>query len=228
MFKKIVYVVCLILLTGAAGAQNIQLHYDLGSALYDVCADRPKITTTVEMFKSDRWGSTFFFVDMDYRSEGITAAYWEIARELRFWEGAFSAHVEYNGGTPYIKNAWMLGATYSYNNKQFTRGFTITPMYKYIQKLSSPHQFQLTGTWRIYFAANKFSFTGFADWWREPEMYGDFVFLAEPQWWVNLNRFKGIDEHFNLSLGGEVELSYDFAGRNGFFAIPTLAAKWEF
>ena len=31
----------------------------------------------------------------------------------------------------------------------------------------------------------------------------------------------------NLSVGGEVELSYNFAGK-GFYAIPTLAAKWSF
>ena len=47
-------------------AQNIQLHYDFGSALYNSLDTRPKVTTTVEMFKPDRWGSTYFFIDMDY------------------------------------------------------------------------------------------------------------------------------------------------------------------
>ena len=34
-------------------------------------------------------------------------------------------------------------------------------------------------------------------------------------------------EKVNLSLGGEVELSYNFAN-TGFYCIPTLAAKWSF
>jgi hypothetical protein len=209
-------------------AQNVQIHYDTGSALYKEYKDRPLITTTVEMFKPDRWGNTFFFVDMDYRSEGIAAAYWEIARELKFWQNDFSIHVEYNGGTPYVKNALLAGVTYTYHNAGFTKGFSFTPMYKYIQKLDSPRQFQLTGTWYMYFAAKKFSFTGFADWWREPDSSVEFVFLAEPQGWIHLNRFKGIDGHFNLSIGSEIEVSYDFAGKNGLFVIPTLAMKWEF
>lgn len=40
-----------------AAAQNVQLHYDLG---------RKAPTTTVEMFRADGAGSTFFFVDLDY------------------------------------------------------------------------------------------------------------------------------------------------------------------
>jgi hypothetical protein len=228
MLKRYLISGIMLLLFCGMKAQNVQIHYDAGRALYTELEGRALITTTVEMFKPDSWGSTFFFIDMDYRSEGIAAAYWEIARELQFWTGNVSMHVEYNGGAPFVKNAYLLGATYTRNNKSFTRGFTVTPMYKHIQKLSSPHQFQLTATWHMHFAANKFSFTGFADWWREPAAYGDFVFLAEPQGWVYLNRFRGVDEHFNLSIGSEVELSYDFAGRDGFFIIPTLALKWDF
>lgn len=74
-------------------AQNIQLHYDLGHSIYDeLKSSRPKFTTTVEMFKPDKWGSTFFFVDMDYGDNEIKSAYWEIARELKFWEAPISIH----------------------------------------------------------------------------------------------------------------------------------------
>ena len=80
-------------------AQNIQLHYDFGRSLYDKdLQGRPLLTSTVEKFHPDTWGSTYFFVDMDYTSEGVAAAYWEIAREVKFWKGPFSAHLEYNGG----------------------------------------------------------------------------------------------------------------------------------
>ncbi len=75
-------------------AQNIQLHYDFGRALYDKNMDvRPLLTSTVEKFQPDDWGSTFFFVDMDYNSKGVEQAYWEIARELKFWDGPLSLHL---------------------------------------------------------------------------------------------------------------------------------------
>ena len=72
-------------------AQNIQLHYDFGRSLYDKdLKGRPLLTSTVEKFHPDNWGSTYFFIDMDYTSEGVASAYWEIARELKFWKGPFS------------------------------------------------------------------------------------------------------------------------------------------
>ena len=129
----------------------MQLHYDFGGALYDKdLHGRPVLTSTVEMFKADKWGSTYFFVDMDYTSKGVAAGYWEIARELRFWQPPFSIHVEYNGGASSsfsYNNAYLGGATYTWNNPDFTKGFTLTAMYKYIQKHREPNNFQLTGTW---------------------------------------------------------------------------------
>ena len=124
-------------------AQNIQLHYDFGRSLYDKdLKERPLLTSTVEKFHPDTWGSTYFFVDMDYTSEGVASAYWEIAREVKFWKGPFSAHLEYNGGLAKgfsYKNAYLAGATYTYNNASFSKGFSLTAMYKYIQKHKSPN-----------------------------------------------------------------------------------------
>ncbi|NDV57877.1 DUF5020 family protein [Bacteroides sp. 519] len=211
-------------------AQNIQFHYDFGSMLYDELDTRPKLTTTVEMFKPDKWGSTFFFVDMDYTGKGVASAYWEIARELKFWNGPISAHVEYNGGLRYIDNAFLFGPTYTYNSSDFSKGFSFTPMYKYIHKNSSSHNFQLTGTWYLHFAQQKLTFTGFVDFWREKNPFTgkEYIFLTEPQFWVNLNKFKGVDKDFNMSVGTEWELSNNFAARKGFYCLPTLAVKWTF
>lgn len=217
-------------------AQNIQMHYDFGRSLYselDGEAKRPLLTTTVEMFKPDKWGSTFFFVDMDYTKEGVSSAYWEIARELQFWKGPWSVHMEYNGGLNYIQNAYLGGATYTYNNGDFSRGFSLSAMYKYIQKHDRPHNFQLTGTWYMHFLQGKLSFTGFADFWREKhtDVNGvghDFVFMTEPQLWLNLNKLKRVSDDFNLSVGTEWELTHNFALLDGFYFIPTLALKWTF
>ena len=193
--KKIISALFLCMLFSAVPelqAQNIQLHYDFGRSLYDKdLKGRPLLTSTVEKFHPDNWGSTYFFIDMDYTSEGVASAYWEIARELKFWKGPFSAHLEYNGG-----------------------------------KHPSPNNFQLTGTWYMNFCKDLLTFSGFADWWREETKYGKTIFLSEPQFWVNLNRIKGVNKNFNLSVGSEVELSNNFGGRDGFYVIPTLALKW--
>lgn len=210
-------------------AQNVQLHYDFGRSLYDKdLKARPLLTTTVEMFKPDSWGSTFFFVDMDYTSEGVDCAYWEIARELTFWKAPVSLHVEYNGGLNYIRNAYLGGLTYAWHNAAYSRTFALSALYKYIQKHEEPHNFQLTGTWQMQFRHGQYTLSGFADFWREKNLHGDYIFLAEPQFWVNLNRFEKVDDRIKLSVGTEVELSHNFGGRNGFYAIPTLALKWSF
>ena len=162
--KKIISALFLCMLLSAVPelqAQNIQLHYDFGRSLYDKdLKGRPLLTSTVEKFHPDNWGSTYFFIDMDYTSEGVASAYWEIARELKFWKGPFSAHLEYNGGLAKefsYNNAYLAGATYTYNNASFSRGFTLTAMYKYIQKHPSPNNFQLTGTWYMSFLVFSFA-----------------------------------------------------------------------
>ena len=222
----------LLLLTAtvALHAQNIQLHYDFGRSLYDKdMVARPHFTTTVEKFQPDSWGSTFFFVDMDYNSNGVEQAYWEISRELQFWKAPFSIHLEYNGGLAKqysINNAYLAGLTYTYNNANFSRGFSLSAMYKYIQKNQSPNNFQLTATWYMNMCNNLYTFSGFADYWREKTWFGStMTFMAEPQFWVNLNRLKGVNEKFNLSVGTELEITDNFyKGRA--FVTPTLALKW--
>ena len=65
-------------------AQNLQVQYDLM---------RGCVTSTVEMFRPDSFGSTFFFVDMNCNPT-MTGAYWEIAREFCFWQDMVSfSHV---------------------------------------------------------------------------------------------------------------------------------------
>ena len=214
--------------------QNIQLHGDFGSKLYaDEFSDRPSLTSTVEMFRTDQWGSTFFFIDMDYAGSGIKGSYWEIVRELRFWNGPLSIHAEYNGGNTNqfsINNAYLGGITYTYNNTAYSKGFSFSALYKYIQKHEHPNNFQLTGTWYVHFGKNGVgTFIGFADFWKEEQSgIGSYVFLAEPQIWFNLNKLKSIGDKFRLSIGGEVELRNNFAYVKGFYAIPTLAVKWSF
>lgn len=246
--KKSILIGLFALISFGASAQNVQLHYDFGHLFGDqALQSRPHVTTTVEMFRPDAWGSTFFFVDLDYYSvaapvttPGVVGAYWEIARELCFWQESnlnwLSLHLEYNGGlnrATSFNNAYLAGLTYSGHSADFSKTWSLSAMYKYIPGTvglsgsKQPHNFQLTGVWGINFANNWCTFSGFVDFWKEERTWQNtsYIFLSEPQFWVNMNKIKGCN--VNLSLGGEVELSYNFVGA-GFYAIPTLAAKWTF
>jgi hypothetical protein len=223
--RKFTLLFMLIVATMVAKSQNLQMHYDFG-------ADRGYLTTTLEKFAPDKFGSTFFFVDFNYDKNGPTEAYWEIARELKNWDAPLSVHVEYNGGLNKVmqfNNAYLLGGTYSWNAKDFSKGFSLSAMYKNIQGNKTPHNFQLTGVWYLNMLDGKLAFTGFADFWSEAHTVSNdgfvanfqdakFIFLSEPQLWYNLNK--------NFAVGGECELGYNFAGVAGFKACPTLAVKW--
>ncbi len=216
----------------ALKAQNVQLLYDLGK-------DHKFPWTHVEMFKPDKWGSTFFFIDMNYGeggNHGVSMAYWEISRALKFWKSPFALHVEYNGGfgqfktsTPLngayqINDAWLVGGEYTWNTIDFSKVFTLQAMYKNIRDKNSA-AFQITGVWAVQMFQKKLTFSGFADFWREDNFVGTsdetkFVFLTKPQLWYNFT------EHF--SAGSEVDISANFSGHKGFMTNPNLSAKWTF
>lgn len=237
--KKPVFALFLSLFAFVAFSQNVQLHYDLGK-------DRGYLTSTVEMFRPDKTGNTFFFIDFDYGTgnvEGVSLAYMEIARCFKLGKSPLSWQVEYNGGffqpgaapgiAKPISNAWLTGIDYSWNASDFTKGFSLKALYKNIANTTDkkPNNFQLTAVWYLDFAKGKWRFDGFADFWREGHTVSNdgfikdfqekkFIFLAEPQLWYNITK--------KLAAGSEIELSNNFAGHDGFMVNPTLAVKYTF
>lgn len=245
--KKSFIMLLLLLLTLGATAQNVQLHYDLGHLLYKDLTNRPSVTTTVEMFKPDKWGSTFMFTDIDYQREGVAGAYWEISREFNLTKNKqWAAHIEYNGGLSSDEDTWqanrfqhavLLGGAWNWHSADFSKTFSVQAMYKYYfkNKHYGAHPFsgfQLTEVWSTTFAKGLCTFSGFCDLWYNPNVNGKLILLSEPQFWFNLNTLKGM-QGVNLSLGSEVELSNNFVWNkrgehNRFYALPTVAAKWTF
>ena len=217
---------------GKADAQNVQLLYD---------TERNCATSTVEMFRPDSFGSTFLFIDMDYTPK-VSGAYWEISREFCFWQESsmawLSVHAEFDGGlntsAGSFNNCWLGGLTYSGHSKDFSKTWSLSAMYKLIPGTvglngkKQNHNFQITGVWGISFANGWCSFSGFADFWKEarPWQGTEYIFMTEPQLWVNLNKAKGW-EKINLSVGGELEISSNFVDK-GFDIMPALGAKWTF
>ena len=145
--KKIFFSLVCMAIAMTASAQNIQLHYDLGHSFYSDLRTRPNVTTTVEMFKPDKWGSTFLFTDIDYFSDGAAGAYWEIAREFNVTANKqWAVHVEYDGGATTIErtgignrfqHAFLAGGAWNWASKDFSKTFSLQAMYKYYFKLST-------------------------------------------------------------------------------------------
>lgn len=228
----------------SVSAQNVQFHYDFGH-LYDNLSSRPSVTTTVEFYKPDKWGSTFFFTDLDYQRDGVAGAYWEIAREFSLTANRqWAVHLEYDGGLSSDEETWqatrfqhtvLLGGAWNLASRDFSRTLSVQLMYKYYFKnrhyCARPYSsFQLTEVWSTTFARRLCTFSGYCDLWYSPDVNGKLIVQSEPQFWFNLNALKGW-EGINLSIGSEVEISnnfiYDDTGRNNkLYAIPTVALKW--
>lgn len=242
--KKLFFMV--VLLASAAlnlQAQNIQLHYDFGHYLYKTTeADRQRLTLTLEQFKADRWGSWFYFVDLDINTKALESAYTEIAREFNLGkQSPFAVHLEFDGGLSQagtFQPAALLGGAYNFHSSDFSKIFGVQVMYKqYFQSEMAGTRnyasFQLTGIWTLHFAGRALTFTGFIDFWRgeDADHKGELVIFTEPQLWFNLNTLSGMKD-VNLSIGTEWEISNNFifnaANERSFFFNPTLAVKWTF
>ena len=212
--KKIFMMALMAVAALSVNAQDIQLHYDFGRNIYPDQEDgRQKVTITVEQFKADKWGSWYYFVDLDLSRKFFKSAYTEISREFSFGSGSpFAAHVEYDGG--------LSEAAGSFQQLLYKRYFK---SYDYSRAYNSA---QLTGVWGLNFAQNKCTFSGFIDFWRGEKAngHGQLVILTEPQFWYNFT------PHF--SVGSEIEISnnfiYNLYDDKTFFINPTLAVKWNF
>ena len=245
--RKVLVLVAFATLALAQEAQaqtNFQTFYDFGR-------NRDHFTTTLEGFYNDSWGNTFFFIDYDFNAKIgdaknlVGGSYFEIARCLNFWQDSalknFSAHVEYNGGVGFPSQNFLFGVDYFLHSADFRNTFNFKVLYKTFSKgTKSDLPMQFTFVWGLQdlFGVKGLRFSGFADFWGETayafaeeaasENYlkeSKFTFLSEPQLWYNIGRHIGVD---NFHIGGEVELSYNFAGYYGFAVRPCIGTKWVF
>ena len=231
-FKKIAAVAFAALaFTFASKAQtNLQTFYDLS---------REHFTTTLEGFYGDKWGNTFFFIDYDFNGKNrdgknihsVSSSYMEIARCLNFWQDSnlapLSLHVEYNGGVGFGNYNFLFGADYFVHSADFKNTLNFKLLYKTFNagiKSKLPLQFTLVWGCQDIFGVEGLRFSGFADIWGETTAVGKFVAISEPQLWYNIG---SLFDCPNLNIGGEVELSNNFAGE-GFVCNPCFGFKWDF
>ena len=236
MKKLVAFAGFSLLAVGAFAQTNLQVFYDFGK-------DRKYVTTTLEMFKADDWGNTFFFVDYNYTNKdqrdlgarGATGTYMEIERGLNFWQESsladLSAHVEFQAGLGF--RSWLFGAQYFLHNTDFSNTLTLYAMYKnFSYDDASDLPIQLSAVWGMQdiFGVEGLRFSGFADFWGQKALWNagadetKFKFLTEPQIWYNAGKFFNCP---NFNVCGEVELSCNFVDK-GFVCNPCLGVKWNF
>ena len=242
MLRKVLLFSLSVVAFASLNAQNLQLHFDPRNSLYgDKVASSNYLTATFEMFKPDKWGSTFMFVDFDFNFDkrNVGLVYAEIARDFKIGDFALMPHLEYNGGLGLVKDtrfgfsipsSYLAGLSYPFKAGNFFMGTYVAYKMNAFKKTS--HDVQWTLTWTGNLLDNKLTLSGFADVWTEDklDLQGNslndgkkVIFLSEPQIWYNITP--------NFSLGSEIELSYNFVNKfteSKFRAIPTLAAKWNF
>jgi hypothetical protein len=222
-----------------SNAQNLQLHYDFGE-------DRKFYTATLEMFKPDTLGSTFWFVDFDFNFPGsprsMSSAYWEISRDF-YIPGLrknpvfdqLTFHLEYNDGfAAYKEDTSDYMGSFSYNSV-FLAGFShplkigqvvlTTQWLCRIPRGMDVPDFQFTVVWFQPVCKGKVLLTGFVDLWSQDKMSNpdkkELVFQTEPQLWYLVTP--------KIALGGEIEISKNFpVGPNEWEFSPTLGFRWEF
>lgn len=252
--RMILAALCLCSLAASAGT-NLQLYYDFGSE-GTACQNQRinRVTTTLELFYPDPWGSTFAFVDLDFAvnkkdwHESPFMAYTEIARCLNFWQSTaakdLSIQVEYNGGFGiyahpegtmgyHISHAALAGLNYCLHTPDYKNVFNLELLYKYIADayngngLDNKVPLQFTFVWGCddFCTAPGLRFSGFLDIWGQNTADGQsFVMISEPQLWYNIGRWFRCP---NLNIGTEIEFSYNFTG-HGFMCNPCLGIKWDF
>lgn len=231
--KKIFVVLCFIL-TSKTFSQNLQLHYDFGD-------DRKYFTSTLEMFKPDEYGSTFFFVDFDYDfsgNNGISLVYFEIARYINIYK-QIALTFQYNDGLAAVpiqdlgniavtlNQTFLAGISYPVNIGFMTLDTELLYRKTYGSR-GADGQFAMV--WLLPVIENKVLFTGYLNVWSQDEKLRagtpgtndkEIVFLTEPQIWYN------IDKH--ISVGTEIEISNNFLPfQKEIKIMPTLGVKWNF
>ena len=246
MSKKFFIAVAVAALSLAQGAkaQNLQVFYDFGEG-------RNYVTTTFEMYKADKWGDTFWFIDHYYNSTDGTyksavtnsgpanGSYFEIERGINFWQDTelkdLSAHVEYDGlitGGGFNMGTWCVGVKYFLHSEDFSKMLTLYAMYERFNgsRISSadvPVKFSAVWSINDVLGVKGLVFKGFADFWGNNQYFGadraEWSFLTEPQIWYNLGEV--FDSH--LDVGGEIEISNNFIAK-GFKVNPCAGIRWTF
>jgi len=199
--------------------QNLQIHYDFAE-------DRRYFTSTLEMYKPDEKGATFWFVDFEYNQPGNKSAsvgYWEFARymNLSFMEG-LSGTIQFNDGVSRwgpLGHVWLTGITYPVDLKITTLSTELLYRAAYGSK---SHDGQLTFVFYVPLLNGKAHLTGYADIWTQDRFDDEgkeTAVMSQPQLWYAVSS--------KLYVGGEARITKNFLPKDGWQFYATFALKWD-
>ncbi len=210
-------IVLLLFIPAMVFCQNVQIHYDFGH-------ERNYITTTFEMFKSDKYGATFWFIDMDFdhgHRKSMSLAYLEFARYFGFSSiNPFSLTLQYNDGTSEfgsLGQVWLSGISFSFSMARLNLAPEL--LYRH-QQGAEKADLQFTLVWLLSY--QDVDVAGYVDVWTQDKSTTtkELAVQAEPQIWYNLN------PHF--AIGSELEISKNFLPTDQWEFMPTAAFRYTF
>ena len=209
----------LVFLISIVSAQNLQIHYDFSQ-------DRSYFTSTLEMYRSDEKGATFWFVDFDYNepnSTGASLGYWEIARYFKTtFNKNFSLTLQFNDGVASwgsLGQAWLAGGVYAFSLNKLNLSTEL--MYRQLRGSSSADG-QLTAVFFVPFLSGRAHFTGFMDIWTQDEIgeeAKEVIIMSQPQIWYALSE--------NFYIGGETRITKNFLPKKEWQWYSTVGLKWD-
>lgn len=213
--------------------------------IYNFASDSPVASAIVETWHVDSWGDNYLNAGFDVTQSpfGLAGGHLDFARNFNFWHKVpvlkdFSLQAEFNGRSFTGNFNALFGLSYTVPlQKNILRA---SVLYKtFSGGAISLFPMQVTLLWRLYdlFGLRGLDFRGTVRGWGEVTQYwygddkpkaadpGFITIAAAPQLWYAAGQFAGAG---NLSVGGEVELSYNWLGRSGFHVRPSAGVKLQF
>ena len=239
MTKKHVVLAVLLLCTGALAQAQVA---DAGFG-YRFGDGKGYGTSVISAFAEDPCGDTYARADFGFSTApwALSSSYLEVSRTLCFWKDTalkgLGIHGEFNGHLNKGNSNWLVGLDYTIPGRNMLK-FSASYMF-FNGSASSMVPAQFSFLWRCNDVLDVpgLQFRGLLRVWGEETAYwygdekptekpaGHFIVKATPQLWYSIGRLFGFD---NLSLGGEVELSYNYLGHSGFRACPMAGVKIGF
>ena len=237
--KRIIALI-LILASGSTALAQTDIR-----AVYDFASKGKVASAIVESWSVDNWGDNYLYTGFGVKPNpvSLSTGWLEFARNFNFWHSVpilkdFSLQAEFNGRVNQDNFNALFGLSYTLPLEKDVLRFSV--LYKtFSGNASSFVPVQLTVLWRLYdlFEVRGLDFRGTLKGWGEniSYWYGDdnpiaagkqyFSIVAHPQLWYSAGQFFGAD---NLSIGGEVVLSYNWLGCSGFHVYPSAGVKLQF
>jgi len=219
---------------------NLQLHYDIRR-------DHP--TVTQEFLAFDRYGYTFFFIDLYFdhyhKSGGLSDVYFEIMRYFRIKSCKqldLNVTLQYNDGSEPVKQVWLAGM--NLGNINFG-GFQISTEFLLKKEYQLGINWQYTLVWYGEFLNHKLVINGYMDYWindiSDPDWPADdpeiattrYSFQTQPQFSFKINS--------HWKIGTEVQISHGFLGSvtgklateesyqyHKWYFLPTVFIQYDF